>query len=103
MHFHFKTDFLYYENIQTETNCTLSLGLKSWKNFAYSVFLLSYQPQKNSNEFPQDKFVDWSFHFSSKRQLSIFFNFHFSFVYFIGAFQTAQERIFPEFASILLR
>ena len=42
MHFHFKTDFLYYENIQTETNCTLNLGLKSLKNFAYSVFLLSY-------------------------------------------------------------
>ena len=29
MHFHFKTDFLYYENIQTETNCTLNLGLRS--------------------------------------------------------------------------
>ena len=103
MHFHFKTDFLYYENIQTETNCTLNFGLKSWKNFAYSVFLLSYQVQKSSDEFPQGKFVDWSSDFSSKRQLSVFFNFHFSFVYFIGAFQTAQERRFPEFASILPR
>ena len=55
MHFHFKADFLYYENIQTETNCTLNFGLKSWKNFAYSVFLLSYQPQKKTvMNFPRE-------------------------------------------------
>ena len=103
MHFHFKTDFLYYENIQNETNCTLHLGLKSWKTSLTLFFFWATSRKKNSDEFPQGKLVDWSSHFSSKRQLSIFFNFHFSFVYFIGAFQTAQERRFPKFASILPR
>ena len=42
------------------------------------------------------------FTFFFKRQLSIFFNLHFSFVHFIGGFYR-QERRFAEFASILPR
>ena len=56
--------------------------------------------EENSDKFIQGKFVPWSFDFfSSKHQLSIFLNFHFSFAHFIGAFYW-RERRFVEFASI---
>ena len=43
--------------------------------------------EENSDKFIQGKFVASSFDFfSSKQQLSFFFNFHFSFAHFIGAF-----------------
>ena len=54
-------------------------------------------PEENSDKFIQGKFLAWSFDFfSSTWQLSIFFNFHFSYVHFIGVFY--QERSFVEFA-----
>ena len=61
-------------------------------------------PEENSDRFIQGKFLAWSvdFFFSSKWQLSIFFNFHFSFVHFVDAFYWEDGR-FVEFASILPR
>ena len=76
--------------------------------FTLNLVLLGFSsagpsPEENSDKFIQGKFLAWSFDFfSSKRQLSIFFNLHFSFVHFIGAFYW-QEGRFVEFASILPR
>ena len=69
----------------------------------FRMFFWAPSLEENNDEFPQGKFVAWSFNFPSKRQLRIFFNFNFSFVYFIGAFQSALERRFAEIASILPR
>ena len=63
-------------------NYILKKTLLTW------VFFWAPSSEENSEEFLQGKFVKFvarSFDFSSKRQLSIFFNFHFSFVHFIGA------------------
>ena len=57
--------------------------------------------EENSDKFIQGQFCRLIFWiFSSKRQLSIFFNFHFSFVHFIDAFY-GHERKFADFALIL--
>ena len=76
--------------------------------FTLNLVLLGFSSagpslEENSDKFIQGKFLAWSFDFfSSKRQLSIFFNLHFSFVHFIGVFYW-QEGRFVEFASILPR
>ena len=58
--------------------------------------------EENSDQGTQGKFAVFFCLFSSKWQLSIFFNFHFPFVHLISAFYW-QERKFAEFASILPR
>ena len=86
--FTFQTDFLFYKK---HTKCTLNLRLLDFPSADSS------REEKVINSF-RGKFVAWSFvFFPSKRQLSIFFNFHFSFVHFIGVFYR-QERRFVEFA-----
>ena len=74
---------------------TLNLGLKSSKTSLTQSFLWAPIRKENSDKFVQGKVVAWSFDFSSKSQLSIFFNFHFSLVYFIGAFYTDRTGDLP--------
>ena len=86
--FTFQTNFLFYKK---RTKFTLNL---------HPLYFLSadLSREENSDLFIQGKFVAWSFvFFPSKPQLSIFFNFHFSFEHFIGVFYR-QERSFVEFA-----
>ena len=67
-------------------------SIETQKNYLLNLVLLGFSsadpsPEENGDKFIQGKFLARSFDFfSSKRQLSIFFNFHFSFVHFIGAF-----------------
>ena len=79
MHFHFKTDFLYSKNTQ---NVRKILDLNPQNTLLTQFFFWAPAAAKENSddEFLQGKFVAWSFDFSSKRQLSIFFNFHFSLV-----------------------
>ena len=86
--FTFQTDFLFYKK---HTKCTLNLRSLDFSSADSSR-------EENSDYFIQGKFVAGSFvFFPSKWQLSIFFNFHFSSVHFIGVFYR-QERRFVEFA-----
>ena len=86
--FIFQTDFLFYKK---HTKCTLNLRSLDFPSADSSR-------EENSDLFIQGKFVAWTcVFFPSKRQLSIFFNFHFSSVHFIGVFYR-QEKGFVEFA-----
>ena len=86
--FTFQTDCLFYKK---HTKCTLNLRSLDFPSADSSR-------EENSDSFIQGKFVAWFFlFFSSKRQLSVFSNFHFSFVHFIGVFYR-QERRLAEFA-----
>ena len=91
--FTFQTDFLFYKK---HTKCTSNL-----RSFDFPS--ADSSREENSDQFIQGKFVALSFvFFPSKRQLSIFFNFHLSSVHFIGVFYR-QEMRFNEFSLILPR
>ena len=88
--FTFQTDFLFYKK---HTKCTLnlrSLDFPSADSSARKTVIHSSRANLS---------LDLLSFFPSKRQLSIFFNFHFSSVHFIGVFYR-QERRFVEFTAL---
>ena len=88
--FTFQTDFLFYKK-------TYKMYLQSsLAQFSFEQPILAAR-KTVINSSRANLSLDLLSFFPSKRQLSIFFNFHFSSVHFIGVFYR-QERRFVEFA-----
>ena len=86
--FTFQTDFLFHKKHTKRTLNLRSLDFPSADSSARKTVIHSSRANLS---------LDLLSFFPSKRQLSIFFNFHFSSVHFIGVFYR-QERRFVEFA-----